>query len=110
MAGSWQPLTSQPSFSWTASGGGTINASGLFTAGTTGGGPFTVTATSGSVSGTASVTVSATLTPVYRINCGGSAVSPQPLPPGPMVCFQANCAPIRNARPTASQRTQPRLR
>ena len=69
-------LTGQPSFTWTVSGGGTISASGLFTAGATGGGPFTVTATSGSVSGTASVTVSATLTPVYRINCGGSAVSP----------------------------------
>ncbi len=50
-------LTSQPSFSWMVSGGGTISASGLFTAGGTPGGPFTVTATSGAVNGTAQVTV-----------------------------------------------------
>ena len=50
-------LSSQPSFSWMVSGGGTISASGLFTAGATPGGPFTVTATSGAVNGTAQVTV-----------------------------------------------------
>jgi hypothetical protein len=49
-------LTMQPGFTWMVSGGGTINASGLFTA-TTVGGPFTVTATSGAVNGTAQVTV-----------------------------------------------------
>ncbi len=52
-----QPLSPQPTFSWTASGGGTISSSGLFTAGSSAGGPFTVTASSGSVNGTASVTV-----------------------------------------------------
>lgn len=53
-----QPVSPQPTFTWSVSGGGTINpSSGLFTAGATAGGPFTVTATSGSVSGTASVTV-----------------------------------------------------
>ena len=52
-----QPLSPQPAFSWSVGGGGTISPGGLFTAGSTGGGPFTVTATSGSVSGTASVTV-----------------------------------------------------
>ncbi|MDQ6769012.1 MAG: S8 family serine peptidase [Gemmatimonadota bacterium] len=41
---------------WSVSGGGTISSSGLFTATTTGTN-FTVTATSGSVSGTAIVTV-----------------------------------------------------
>jgi len=50
-------LTTQPTFTWSVSGGGTIDASGLFMAGTIPGGPYTVTATSGSVSGTASVTV-----------------------------------------------------
>ncbi|MBA4388411.1 MAG: hypothetical protein C0404_10555 [Verrucomicrobia bacterium] len=50
-------LTAQPSFAWTAAGGGTISSSGLFTAGSTNGGPFTVTASSGGKSGTASVTV-----------------------------------------------------
>jgi hypothetical protein len=49
-------LTTQPAFTWSVSGGGTIDASGLFTAGTTEGGPYTVTATSDTVSGTASVT------------------------------------------------------
>jgi hypothetical protein len=47
---------------WTVTGGGTISASGLFTA-TTAGGPFTVRATSGTVSGTAAVTVNAVATP-----------------------------------------------
>ncbi|MGH8122850.1 MAG: PKD domain-containing protein [Rudaea sp.] len=52
-----QPVSPQPTFTWSVSGGGSISASGLFTAGATAGGPFTVTATSGGVSGTASVTV-----------------------------------------------------
>jgi hypothetical protein len=51
------PVSPQPTFTWSVSGGGSISASGLFTAGSTAGGPFTVTAASGSVSGTASVTV-----------------------------------------------------
>ena len=52
-----RPMSPQPMFTWTVSGGGTIDGSGLFTAGNAAGGPFTVTAVSGSVSGTASVTV-----------------------------------------------------
>ena len=52
-----QPMTPQPPFTWSVSGGGTITTGGLFTAGSTAGGPFTVIATSGTVSGTASVTV-----------------------------------------------------
>jgi len=67
-------LAAQPTFTWTVSGGGSISASGLFTAGTTAGGPYTVTAKSGTVSGTASVTVAAASTAVYQINCGTSAV------------------------------------
>jgi len=56
-------MPSQPaSFAWSVSGGGAISASGLFTAGTSTGGPYTVTA-SGALagvtkSGTASITVS----------------------------------------------------
>ena len=50
-------LTTPPSFSWTVSGGGSISAAGLFTAGAAIGGPFSVTATSGGKSGTANVTV-----------------------------------------------------
>lgn len=55
-----QAMSPQPAFTWSVSGGGGINTSGLFTAGSTAGGPFTVTAASGSVNGTASVTVTAT--------------------------------------------------
>jgi hypothetical protein len=55
-------LSPQPSFSWMVSGGGTINSTGLFTAGSAAGGPYTVTASSGGVSGTASVTVTAAST------------------------------------------------
>jgi hypothetical protein len=54
-------LSTQPAFTWTVSGGGTINAAGLFTAGTTAGGPYTVTATTGSLNAIGSVTVVATV-------------------------------------------------
>ena len=50
-------MAAQPTFTWTVSGGGSIDASGLFTAGNTAGGPFTVTATGSGKNGTASVTV-----------------------------------------------------
>jgi C1A family cysteine protease len=51
-------FVTQPAYTWTVSGGGTISASGLFTAGSAAGGPYTVTATTaGQVKGTASVTV-----------------------------------------------------
>jgi subtilisin family serine protease len=73
-------LTSQPTFTWTISGGGTIGTGGLFTAGGTAGGPFTVTAASGGKSGTAQVTVAGgattvTLTPVAdaHVRDGSSA-------------------------------------
>jgi hypothetical protein len=55
-------LVPQPTFTWTVSGGGAINGSGLFTAGSAAGGPYTVTASSGGMSGTASVTVTAAST------------------------------------------------
>lgn len=51
-------LSPQPAFTWTVSGGGTIDGDGLFTA-TAAGGPYTVTAAAaGGMSGSASVTVS----------------------------------------------------
>ncbi len=53
-----RPLSVQPSFAWTATGG-TISQSGLFTAGSTTGGPFTVTAAASGVSGSATVSVTA---------------------------------------------------
>jgi len=53
------PISPQPAFSWSVNGGGVISSAGVFTAGSTSGGPFTVTASSGGVNGTASVTVTA---------------------------------------------------
>jgi hypothetical protein len=50
-------LTSPLTVTWSVSGGGTIATTGLFTAGSATGGPWTVTAAAGGLSGTASVTV-----------------------------------------------------
>jgi hypothetical protein len=50
-------LSSPAPVAWSVSGGGSISASGLFTAGATSGGPYTVTASAGGKQGTASVTV-----------------------------------------------------
>ena len=77
------PMSPQPTFTWSVSGGGTISSSGLFTAGSTAGGPFTVTAAaSGGVSGTASVTVtsvspnfSLSVSPTSRTVRQGNATS-----------------------------------
>ena len=52
-------LASQPTFTWTSSGAGSINASGLYTA-PAGSGSATITATSGAVSNGAAVTVTGT--------------------------------------------------
>jgi hypothetical protein len=65
-------MSPQPSFTWAVGGGGTIDGSGLFTA-TTAGGPYTVTASSGSVHGTASVTVTAA--PDFSLSVSPSSVS-----------------------------------
>jgi hypothetical protein len=71
-----QPITPQPSFAWSISGGGSINSAGLFTA-VTGGGGFSVSATAASLTGSAIFTVIAgagngvTLGAFYTIN-GGS--------------------------------------
>jgi len=52
-----EAMSSQPSsFIWAASAGGTISPAGLFTA-STAGGPYVVSATSGSFSGSAAITV-----------------------------------------------------
>jgi len=52
----------QPGFTWMVSGGGTIDASGLFTS-TTVGGPFTVSATNSGINGNAQVTVTSAAPP-----------------------------------------------
>ncbi len=50
-------FVSAPSFIWTVSGGGSIDNTGLFAAGSDTGGPFTVTASVSGKSGTAQLTV-----------------------------------------------------
>ncbi len=63
----------QPTVSWSVSGGGSISATGMFTAGPTAGGPFTVTATSGSVNGSA--TVMTTAAPEFAISVSPASAS-----------------------------------
>src|SRR5439155_13534330 len=61
-------LAPQPAFTWSvASGGGTVAASGLYTAPSTGG-SATVQAASGTVAGTASVTIVAPQPPAAPTN------------------------------------------
>ena len=57
---------------------GTINTSGLFTAGATSGGPYTVRATSGSVSGTAYVTVTAPVPASFTLSASPSSRTIKP--------------------------------
>lgn len=66
-------FSNQPVFAWTLSGGGTITSAGLFTAGTTAGGPFTVTASGGGKSGTASVTVTSGFSVKINFQAAGTA-------------------------------------
>jgi|GEM_PF-1149024 len=59
------PLSIQPSFTWNASGGGLIDTNGLYTAGNVAGGPFSVTASSGTVtSAAAGVLITASSAPI----------------------------------------------
>lgn len=59
------PLATQPAVAWSTTGGGGIAADGTFTASSVGG-PFTVAATSGPLSGNASVTVTGETRPHWR--------------------------------------------
>ncbi|MGO9601160.1 MAG: IPT/TIG domain-containing protein [Isosphaeraceae bacterium] len=51
------PYTASP-IAWTVGGGGTIDSTGKFTAGSVTGGPFTVTASAGGLNATATITIS----------------------------------------------------
>ena len=57
-------MATQPTFTWTSTGPGSVNSSGLYSAPSSGTGSATVKAKSGSVSGTATVTVTAGQPPV----------------------------------------------
>lgn len=61
-----------PTVAWSVSGGGTMAADGTFTAGQLIGGPFTVTATSGAIAGTAQVHIGATNTALKAVHWLGS--------------------------------------
>ena len=64
-----QPMAAQPaSFSWSVSGGGVISSTGAFTAGSTAGGPFNITATANGVTSLpAQVTVTAAAPPTVHL-------------------------------------------
>ncbi len=69
------PLTVQPAATWSATGGGTIAVDGTFTA-TTVGGPFAVTAASGTFSAGASVTVTGETPAHWRtVNFTGAEIA-----------------------------------
>lgn len=50
-------MASQPSWVWAVDGGGTVSTTGAFTAGSTPGGPFAITATGGGFTASGSITV-----------------------------------------------------
>ncbi|MDP3156265.1 MAG: choice-of-anchor V domain-containing protein [Archangium sp.] len=68
-------ISPAPSWAWSATGGSINPASGLFTAGSTAGGPFTVTAASGGKTGTAQVTVSVGSPPTVATAATSSALT-----------------------------------
>jgi len=79
--------------SWSVSGGGTINSSGVFTANAVGG-PFTVTATAGAASDTAEVTVTEKK-PIARISAAPAYSIAAPV----TVVFDAGASTSPGGRP-----------
>jgi endoglucanase Acf2 len=76
--------------SWSVSGGGTINSSGLFTS-STAGGPYVVTATVGGVSGTSSVSVLSQSVPTnMALNKSATASSSENVLTGPSLAVDGN--------------------
>lgn len=70
-----EPIAITQQIQWTVSGGGTITQTGLFRAGASEGGPFTITATAGTVSGTGSVTITAGLVGYWDLDEGSGTVA-----------------------------------
>jgi len=69
-----QPFTGAGPVQWTVSGGGRIDATGLFTAGGTPGGPFQVRASTGGVVGEAAVIVLGAAPTIARVAAASPAV------------------------------------
>ena len=89
-------MSPQPAFGWSVNGGGVIDANGLFTAGNAAGGPFTVTAQSGAISGTASVTVVGARA---RTQARAAPRMRPPTLPAPVACPAPAARPTRAAHP-----------
>lgn len=80
-----QKVEKQPTFSWSVSGGGTISQSGLFTAGDSEGGPYTVTATATIADQQQKFTATVTI----------STITADPLPAGnltKLLCLQSSAS------------------
>ena len=115
---SGQPMSTQPTLTWSVSGGGTIDSTGRFTAGSTAGGPFTVSASSSNVTGTAKVSVTAP--PDFSLSVDPPSVS---IARGGTATYTVTISPINGftggvtltwvvlprARPSPSERTRRRL-
>jgi hypothetical protein len=71
-------LVSQPKFTWMVGGGGEISSSGVFTAGTSAGGPYIVTASANGMHATASVTVTDGSTTTHDTTAGGTTAGDTP--------------------------------
>jgi hypothetical protein len=85
-----QSVAAQPT-TWSVTGGGSIDSNGLYTAGSTAGGPFTVTATSGTASGTAAVTVTnSSASPIAYVQ--GAAVDAGTVSAGSLAFSAGNTA------------------
>jgi hypothetical protein len=79
------PMVPQPTFTWSVTTGGTINSSGVFTAGSALGGPHTITVSASGFTETATVRIgtdsnSDTLPDEWQIAYFGSATSPNAAP------------------------------
>jgi hypothetical protein len=92
-------------FSWTVSGGGTIDSTGLFTAGSTPGGPFAVDAQLGALTGAASVTVTLPNQPLNlqytAVLTDSGGASPLPVVSGAQPCPDSLAPALAVAVPNA---------
>ncbi|MBN1600741.1 MAG: AGE family epimerase/isomerase [Chitinispirillaceae bacterium] len=66
-------MTPQTAIVWSVSGGGSISSGGNFTAGSSAGGSYTVTALCNNLSAAATVSVTSLPAAMYQINCGSSS-------------------------------------
>ena len=71
------PMLAQPQVAWSVTGGGSVDSAGVFTAGVTPGGPFTLTASASGFSADATITIGNT-SPMVDITSPG--ISPVGLP------------------------------